>query len=257
MSVEKKLQIHIDAEKLAQDFGDLKVEVEKAITDGAKLASTMAFSKANEMAAERLKARRETYLKALSWNEIAPGFWTVELDESAVWIDDGQEPHSMVPDLLRKNYKVSKSGEKYKVIPFKQDKAPSVLNDKGKELQRQVKNELKQRGIPYKKMELDSSGNPRLGLLHQIKDIKSEKPSKKAKFGALDGLAVYQTRDPRTMKVSRSIMTFRVVKQSHEAEGLWWHPGLNPVKIMDDTFEWVSKTFDDEILPQVLAQFDK
>ena len=257
MTNDKKLKLEIDAEGIANTFGEIRQEVEKAITDATKLASSMSLTKANELAGERLKARRETYLKALSWNEIAPGFWTVELDESAMWIEDGMEPHSQIEDLLRKNYKVNKKGEKYKVIPFDQGKNPSQLNPKGQELVSQVKRELKARGVPYKKLELDSSGNPRLGILHQIKDIQSEKPSKKAKYGALDGLTISQTRDPRTMKVKRNIMTFRVVKESQAADGRWWHPGLRPVNILDDTFAWISKVFDDEILPQALSQFDK
>lgn len=251
-----KLKIEIDAAQIAEAFGEIRQDVEQALTDGVKLASSMAFTKANELANERLHQRREAYAKALSWNEISKGLWTVELDESAMWIEQGLPEHSMIPDLLRKNYKVNKKGEKYKVIPFDQGKAPSKLGEKGKQLQSQVKRELKARNIPYKKLELDSSGNPRLGLLHQIKDIQSEKPSKKAKHGALEGLSVYQTKD-KTGNVRRDIMTFRVVKESHAADGRWYHPGLKPVNILDDVFQWVSNVFDNEILPEILSKFDK
>ena len=103
--------------------------------------------------------------------------------------------------------------------------------------------ELRKRNIPYKKLELDKAGNPRLGLLHTIKDLQGPKPSKMAKHGALEGLSIYQTKT-KSGKVKRDIMTFRVVKDSHKEEGLWYHPGLKGAKLFEQAYDWAVKEFD-------------
>lgn len=247
-----KYRIEIDAKALAEDFGEIARDVEQAVEDAVKLASAMTYAKANELAAQKLNSRRKQFTDALSYEEIAPGIWVVSLDESALWIEDGMDPHSMVDDLLRKNPKVAKDGTRYKVIPFDHGKAPSLQTSKAKEITDQVKRELKSLKVPFKKVELNPDGSPKLGTVFK-KNIPSARPTAKAKYPSLHGLTIIQSQVGE--KVKRDVMTFRVVTDKHKQEGLWFHPGIGGVKIIDEVFNWVSNEFDNKILPEVLARF--
>jgi hypothetical protein len=252
MASNPKYRIEVDAQALSESFGEFAKEVEQAVEDSVKLASSMTYAKANEMAADKLKSRRQTYQDALSYEEVTPGIWVVSLDPSALWIEEGMDPHSMVDDLLRINPKVGKNGLRYKVIPFDHGRAPSQQTAKAKEISDQVKRELKSLKVPFKKIEMNPDGTPKLGTVFR-KNIPSARPTAKAKYPSLHGLTITQRKVGD--KVRRDVMTFRIVSDKHKAEGLWFHPGLQAVKIIDQVFEWISKEFDDKILPQVLERF--
>jgi len=245
-------KIQVDAKTLAQSFGELAQEAEQAVTDGVKLASAMAYAHANELARERLHSRLNIFLNALTYRQITNGVWAIELDESATWIDDGTQPRDMKPDLLRKNAKTAKDGSKYKVIPFDHGKNPQDQTPKQKDLTSQIRNELKNRNIPFKKIELNSDGSPRVGKLHSF-NIDSGKPSARAKTDALKGINIYQ-RKGANGNIRRDIVTFRVV--SSKQTDLWFHPGNKPVNIFDDTYKWVLGEFEGRILPDILTSFD-
>lgn len=246
-------RVMVDSKALAESFGELKQEVEKAVTDGVRAASVMAYAHANEIARERLHSRLNTFLDALSYKQVADGVWSIELDEKATWIDDGMNPRDMKPDLLRKNYKVNKKGEKYKVIPFSHSKNPQDQTKKEKGLVDQLRKELESRKIPFKEVELNPDGSPRLGKLHTL-NIDSNKPTQRSTSPALQGVNIYQ-RKGANGEVRRDIVTFRVVSEGQKDK--WFHPGLKPVNIFDDTYSWVLNTFESKILPDVLASFDK
>lgn len=244
-----RLKIEIDAKMISEMFDGAKEEVERDIYDAVEIVARRSEAKVRELAAEQLHSRFNLYDENLGFKEIGRGMYLLELKEEALWIEDGMPAHSMVDDLLRKNAKISKKGKRYKAIPFKHDKLPSQQTQKAKQISDMVKTELKKRNIPYKKIEFDKSGNPRLGLIHAIRDIQGPRPSKMAKHGALEGISVYQTMTKRG-NVRRDIMTFRVVTESHKEEGLWFHPGLKAVKILDQVHDWALKEFD-KILQEI------
>lgn len=246
-------RVQVNAEGLAKAFGQLANEAEQAIKDGVKLASAMAYAHANELARERLHSRLTTFLDALRYKEVSEGIWAIELDESATWIDDGMKPHDMKPDLLRKNAKIGKDGQRYKVIPFSHSKNPQDQTDKEKGYADQIKAELKKRKIPLKKVELNADGSPRIGKIHGF-NIDSARPSPKASHPALSGVNIYQRKD-NNGNIRKDIVTFRVV--SSKQTDKWFHPGLKPANIFDDTYTWVLNEFENRILPDVLASFDK
>lgn len=245
-------KIQVDAKTLAESFGQLAQEAEQAVKDGVKLASAMAYAHANELARERLHSRLNMFLNALTYHQITDGVWSIELDESATWIDDGTGARDMKPDLLRKNAKTSKTGAKYKIIPFEHSKNPQDQTPKQKDLTAQIKNELKNRKIPFKKIELNSDGSPRIGKLHSF-NIDSNKPSARAKTPALQGVNIYQ-RKGLNGNVRKDIVTFRVV--SSKQTDMWFHPGNKPVNVFDDTYKWVLNEFEGKILPDILSSFD-
>lgn len=248
-----RLKIEIDLKAISESFEETKKEVEKDLYGAIEIVAKRSEAKARELAADQLHSRFDIFDENLYFQELGKGMYLLELNEKALWIEDGMSAHSMVDDLLSKNAKTSKKGEKYKVIPFKHSKLPSRQTEKAKQITDMVKTELKKRNIPYRGIELDKSGNPRLGLIHTIKDLQGPKPSKKSKHGVLEGLSIYQTKT-KTGKIQRDIMTFRVVKESHKQEGLWEHPGLRGVKIFDQVYDWALKEFD-KMLEEIYGKY--
>jgi hypothetical protein len=215
----------------------------------------MTHAKTQELASEKLKSTRQLYLNNLEFKEIDRGIWIVSLDQPALFIEEGRKSGSMIPDLLRRNAKTAKDGSRYKAIPFQHNKPPSQTPRKSEEIVSLVKSELKARNIPYKKIEYNADGSPRLGRLHVIKDIQSPRPSARASHGVLDSLTIYQTKLP-SGKIRRDIMTFRVASTKHEGSK-WIHPGMEGKKFMDEALEWAEKIFNDEILPSILEKYTK
>jgi hypothetical protein len=249
------LRFFVDAEAIAKEFGELKKEVEEALTQGVKQVASMTHAKTQELASEKLKSTRQLYLNNLEFKEIEMGIWVVSLDQPALFIEEGRKSGSMIPDLLRRNAKTAKDGSRYKAIPFQHNKPPSQTPRKSEEIVSLVKSELKARNIPYKKIEYNADGSPRLGRLHVIKDIQSPRPSARASHGVLDSLTIYQTKLP-SGKIRRDIMTFRVASTKHEGSK-WIHPGMEGKKFMDEALEWAEKIFNDEILPSILEKYTK
>lgn len=141
---------------------------------------------------------------------------------------------------------------RYKVIPFDHGKSPSMNTPKAQEIVDQIKRELRAVNVPFKKIEYNADGSPRLGKLHTF-NFPSERPSRAASHPALSGLSIYQ-RKLQSGKVKRDIMTFRVVSSKH-AGSKWMHPGLEAQNLMDEAFEWAMKTWDNEILPAIMEKF--
>jgi hypothetical protein len=248
-------KLEINAEEMASAFGELAQDVETALNDAVRLASSMTYAKASEMAAEKLQSRRKIFQDALSYEQAAPGIWVVSLAESALWIEDGLSAHSMIDDLLRHNPKVSKDGNRYKAIPFEHSKPESQQSTKAQEITKLVKQELKRRREPLKKIAMNPDGTPKLGrVFHE--NIASPFPSPKASHPVLHGLSIYQ-RKGSNGKVQRDVLTVRIVSDKQKAEGKWYHPGLEAVKIIDQVFEWISAEFDNKILPEVMSKFDQ
>jgi hypothetical protein len=249
-----KFEINID--QLTAHLKDIKDEAQNMLTEAVKAASAMTYAKAQELAGEKLDARLKMYKDALHYKEVGPGLWVVELDDKALWIEENRPPHSMVDDLLRSDPKISKKGKRYKAIPFDQaDSARQESNDNMQNIAKLLKTELKARGIPYKKIETNPDGTPKLGKLHKL-NIESPKPTKMASHQALAGVTIYQRMTARG-KVKRDILTFRIVTDDHKRSGKWFHPGSQGVKIFDEIFTWISNEWDTNILPSILKSFDK
>jgi hypothetical protein len=132
---------------------------------------------------------------------------------------------------------------------------------------------MKNRKIPFAKIEKDEHGQPKTGRLHSF-DI-NQKPLKTAEgpgqgkgpIGAvrqsgtglpfLSGVNVYQNKvmgKDGTEKIKRSITTFRIASSKHKEQGgRWDHPGTEPMGFFDETLDWVRREWESKIAPQVLA----
>lgn len=249
---------------------------------GTKLAA-MTRAHIAERAAEVLHTRRGMFVEALTHFQVDESTWVVNLDASVRWIDEGMPEHNMLDALLKsKGAKRAKDGSTYVVVPFKHGpKGKTEMTPAQATLLQTIKSELKQRDIPYAKIEKDDQGNAKLGKLHSFnindQPIKTEnKPGQgKGPIGAvmqgpprlshggtrmkgtplLSGVSIYQKKGADG-KVKRSIMTFRIASSKHKEEGgRWEHPGLPPTNLMQEGYEWAMKTWERDIAPQVMAKF--
>jgi hypothetical protein len=248
------LKFEVDVEKLTESLGALQKEATQVLEMAVKSASVMTHAKAQELAAQQLKTRHKTYKDNLVYREVAPGLWVVELLEPAMWIEEGRPEGSMVDDLLRKNPKIAKDGTRYKSIPFDQTReVNSKTNPQNNVVKTMLQNFLKESKIPLTKIEKNSDGSPKLGTLHKL-NIKSPYPSPTASHQALWGVNIIQRMV--NGKVKRDILTFRTVSDKSKAEGKFYYPGLEGVKILDQSYDWITKTWESEILPSLMRQFE-
>jgi hypothetical protein len=229
-------------------------------------------NKAIELAASRLHSRRKMFIEGVSTFEAEQGVWVLHLDAKVRWIDDGMGQHDMLDNLLSsKKAKRAKDGSVYLIVPFrhgtgvgKGSATPAQMD-----LTTTIKSEMKQRGIPWSKMETDSSGKVKLGRIHSF-DI-GNRPLKTANAPGqgkgpigdvrqgptgipfLQGISIYQKEDGKG-GFKKDIMTFRIASSKHRGQGRWQHPGLKPVHIFDDTVKWMHETLDQKIVPQLMAE---
>lgn len=243
------LKIKIDVQYLAKQCKEFAMEAESDMRKGVANLSALAHAKIRELASEKLHSTRNTFLDNLSQvEEVVPGVFVITLNEAALFIEEGMERHDMKPDLL-KNAMVGKNG-RYKIIPFKHSKLPQDTTGKEQNIVQQIKSKLKKEKVPFRKIEYDSKGDPRLGKLHTF-SWGGEKPGK-GNTGVLERVNVYQTKGP-TGNVRRDIFTFRTVTDKQTDK--WVHPGVKAAKILDEAGDWAEKTWENEILPEILNKY--
>lgn len=259
-----RASVHIDD---LMGILDLKKIMDVEAAKAAKNLTAMGHAKAVELAARQLHARRQMFVEGLEMKQVNEFTWFISLNAKATWIEDGMPPHSMLDALLRSaKARTSKDGTRYVVVPFRH--GPGVGGGHGTPAQMSltdtIKSEMKQRGIPYAKVERAPDGSPKMGLLHRFNILNAplktaEGPGQgRGAIGAvkqgptgipfLRGVGVYQ-RPGAGGKVQRDIMTFRIASEKHRNQGRWEHPGLRPVKILDQTAEWILQTWEREIAP--------
>lgn len=246
-----KFDINVDA--IISSFDGIKTGLKKDITSAAENLANMTHAKLLELARDNLKSLYKMYSENVEFSNPAPNIWVVTLKAPAVFIDDGKKRGFMSELLDGKSSKTSKDGQKYAVIPFEHSKPPTEQSPKAQNLANEIKSALKQKGISWKKIERDESGSPRLGKLHTF-NIESPRLKDIHKTPATYGVSIYQ-RQTKTGKVKRDVMTFRVITEKHESEGLWMHPGMEGKKLMEKSLEWAMNTFDKEILPAILEKY--
>lgn len=246
--------IEIDVKALASRFKEIQKQVEKALNDAIGGLAASTHARALELANEKLNSLSEQYKDALSFEHVSDNIWVVSLNmDKAGFIEAGRSSGFQRELLNGKSAKTNLKGEKYAVIPFHHNKSPSKQTVKAQNYANQIKSFLKEKNIDWKKLEFNSDGSPKLGLLHKF-DIPSEKPTAKASHPALSGVAIYQKKNEKG-KVEKSVMTFRVITEQHEKDGRWFHPGLKGVHIIDECYKWALDTWDSKILPAILEKF--
>jgi hypothetical protein len=248
-------KIEIDVSKLAESFSELTQKIENTAKTAMASLAASTHAKVIELATEKLSTTRDIYTDALSFEQLSENMWVVSLDmQKAGWLEDGRKSGFMEELLRGKSAKTSKDGRKYAIIPFEHSKPPSKQTPSAQRFTQEIKKFLKQQDISYKKIEYNPDGSPKLGLLHSFKKgIGTEiYPSHMAKNEFSKGLSIYQTKDKKTGKVRRDVMTFRVISEKHRSEGLWNHPGRSGEFIIDKAYDWALKEFETVVMPQIL-----
>jgi hypothetical protein len=259
------ISFNIDLSDL-QDLLSIEEVANKELQNAARDLTEMTKAKITEIANEKLHTRRKTFLDGLSTFQVDDNTWIINLDAKARWIDDGMEPHSMVQDLLKsKNAKTAADGSKYAVIPFQHNKTKQQQTPAQQSLLATIKKELAKVGATPNRLETDKAGKPKLGLVRSLDITQAPLSTGALKIGAgprgqvaqgptgtpiLKGVKIYQKELP-TGKVGRFVMTFRVVSSKHEAEGRWFHPGLEATHIMEDGLKWAMEQWENKIGPGI------
>ena len=251
------LKINLDLSGLNQYLDEFAKDIVKDVQKSVKALAIDAHNHIKEEAQNKLHSFREKYLESLSPPEQIGDFvWVITLNDKAEWIEQGRpEPYDMKPGLL-KDGKTSKDGHKYRVVPMNQAKTPTQMspNTAGYEtsMVNKVKSELKKKGIPYKKLELDKNGSPRIGKLHSL-DIDSYIPGK-GNTPQLHGINIYQTKQ-KDGSVKRSITTFRTVTDKENQKDKWIHPSVEAKNFFEQTKVWAEKEFETKILPALVEKY--
>ena len=244
----------IDIKSLTGALKQNTDEIKKELMAGVELLASATHAKTLELATQNLGSLQKQYKKGVSFAQVEDGMWVVSLDESIMWIEEGvANPWSMYDKIATsKKAKTTKAGHKYLTIPFEHSKAPSEQTIKAENLTDQIRAFLKQKKIPYKKIEYNNDGSPKIGLIHRF-DIQSAQPTKKAKDPALKGVAIYQRMEGG--KVKRDVMTFRVVSEKNKGDGRWEYPAREGVKILDKVYDWCVNEWETKILPSIMSQY--
>lgn len=251
-----KYNITIDPKILEDAVGELNKKIKTVANEAMASLAISTHAKALELATENLTVTRDIYAQALSFDQLSDNMWVVSLDmKQAGWIEDGRKSGFMEELLRGKSAKVAKDGSRYAVIPFEHSKAPSRQTPSAQRMTQEIKDFLKKRKIDYKKIEHNPDGTPKLGLLHSFKKGIGTNiyPSNAAKNEFSKGLSIYQTMNKKG-KVSRDVMTFRIISEKHRSEGLWNHPGRKGVFIIDKAYEWAMRELQDNVMPEILKK---
>lgn len=267
--------VHLDLESF-MSLNDIEDKVKSAARDAIKDIAAQSYSHIQEKVQNNLHSSRQKYLDELKIEQVNDDVWMISLGPKAMWIEEGIQPNKeMIDDILKSpKAKRAKDGSKYLAVPFKHNNAPTASTPAQNSLTDTIKAEFKKRKIPYGKLETDTAGNPKKGLLHSfdMNEIKTPKRTgngpgqghgpigepKQGKTGTpfLQGLRVYQhdVENPVTKKMStkKSIMTFRIVSTNQKGKGMWVHPGFDAKRFLDDAADWAIEQVEKQIKEKIV-----
>ena len=248
--------LNLDLSAVIAANKELAAEIQVKLAAATQALATQTHAKVLEMANEKLHSRLEEFTKNLDFEQIDDNTWSIVIKEPAVWIEDGMEPKSMLDSLLSSpKAKMGKNG-KYIVVPFKHDKGAKKQTPHQQAITTDLKRQLKRLKVPFKAIEKNPDGSPKLGLLHKI-DLQPSKNALKSGFPMvgkhsgrplLQGVRIYQHLD-KNNKARRDIFTFRTASANSSG---WFHPGTQPMHFLENAYLWASATFDSVIAPQIL-----
>lgn len=250
------LHLNIDISSLASEFSEVAQELEQDLVSGVQGLASMTHAKVLELASDELKSLSQKYKENVDFTNPENNLWIVTLREPAMFIEEGMQPGFMRQLLNGRSSKTNNKGERYATIPFehvKETESTSNKDIKPSEISDLIKKELRSRKIPFRKIETDRGGQPKLGLIRKL-NIASGRPSANANYDTLHGLNIYQMKT-KSGTIKKHFVTFRVIKESHEAEGKWFQPGKEGIKLLDKALEWAERYWESDLLPQILDQY--
>lgn len=250
------IKIIINSEELAKQFKEFVAEAKADIEKGVSLLAIQAYEKGKDLASEELKSTRDLFLDNFKRpDEVAPGVHIIWLLEDAAFIEDGLPANfDMKEGLLKSDKaKTSKSGFKYLAVPFSHTKAPTRSTPSAQAVIKRIRENLKKEKVPFKTLELNADGSPRIGKLHSF-DWGGNIPGK-GNTRDLERVSIYQT-VTATGNVRRDIMTFRTVSGNPASADKWKHPGMEGKKFLDRAADWAMQEWENQILPSIIKKWD-
>lgn len=243
----------INIEDIAKELNVSKRAIEAEVNEAVRNLALGTFYYVQNEATSKLRMLRQKYLDNLYFQEYG-NVWVVALTKQALFIENGMRPHSQVPILLKRKYKVALDGSKYRAIPIGRELLKQgSMDPRAQAVFNLIKREFKKRNIPFRKIETDAYGRPKLGILHRL-NLSFGLPSPRADYDLLHGLTVIQRKEKR--RVIRELLTFRTVSTKHEGYK-WMHPGLQGVFLLDKAYEWALSTWDSEVLPALMQRLQQ
>jgi hypothetical protein len=261
------LKLYIKSSDVLKEATEkVKKKIEDDLKNSVKVLGKGALKEAEKLAQENLPTSLENiYKDSLYIEELSENMVAIGVREDAEWIEKGRRGGFMEELLNRKSgseVKESKDGNKYRVIPFKHSTEISKKSSSGNELVNELKTFLRRQGVPYSKsraLALDENGSPRIGKIHSFNIMEMRNKGKKGAASLsrnLQGVSIFQNKNPITGKVERNIMTFRVISEKHRGSK-WEHPGRNGEEILSKTFQWVQDTWQRDLLPELKRKYGK
>jgi hypothetical protein len=269
------ISLNVDLTAILDLQRELEPKVQKAFLEAAQGLALQSHAHILEEAQSKLHSTRDKYVSALNFKQVSKDVWVISLDASAMWIEEGKPEGSMLDDLLASpKAKTAKDGSKFIVVPFQHNKGPSRQTQAQNDLTATIKQELRNRKIPYGKLETDETGQPKLGKLHTFDiwaPVKTAEgpgqgkgpigPVKQGPTGIpfLNRVNVYQREIKNAAgksSVRKDIMTFRVASSKHRAENRWFHPGTPARNLFESTADWAIKEWETKIVPDLLRRLD-
>jgi hypothetical protein len=268
------------AAKLKSDIDRLKARADQEAKNIAVMTHAFIAAKAkNELNSFQQQAYLGKNEENLKYSKLGEGVYMIELDSSAAFIEDGS-PKKFMKWLLENNpkAKTAKDGSRYAHIPFSHSKSNSTknVNDPKSAFYDIVSKRLKEENIDLNKIEKNTDGTPKLGIIHKINTnsiIASEK--NRANFSSprsqemaekiglkphsgihkLEGLFVTQRKD-KGGKIVKEAVTIRTISSKHEAEGRWYYPQIKPFNGMQAGYEF-AKAQMEEAVKRLHEEFGK
>lgn len=270
------LKISINVDALAAQCKEFAEEARQDLIKKVSMLAAYTHVKVLEMAESELKEKsfQKKFMDSVHFEELATGVWSISIAEEGLFVEEGISPNTpMATDKwLLKNAETNKKGEKYKIIPFEWSQARGQMSTTAKGYVDELKKMLRDQRIPFKKLEMNAQGSPRIGTLHDI-NFGGEKPGR-GNTPIFDRVRIYQTQTENKktgkMKYERQIVTFRTVKDPAgnetdpkkraklQAAGLQWrHPGLEKKQFLEKAEEWAMKEWEDKMLPEVFKKWNE
>lgn len=258
------LKLNIKSSDILKQVEDkVKKKLEEDVKNVTKALGQAAIKKAEEISKETLpKSLNNIYRENLYIEQLSDTIVEVGIREQALWIEEGRKGGFMDEMLKGPSVKTSKDGHKYRTIPMEHS-TQSAPASSGDDMVGELKKFLKSQGVRYSKtraLALDDNGSPRIGRIHSfnIKDMRDKgKKSAQNLSRNLQGLSIYQKKNPATGRVERSIMTFRVISENSKGTGKWEHPGRPAEKILDKTYEYIQQIWERELFPELKRKYEK
>jgi len=250
----KDFDIKFDLSQLEKEFNFFK-DINKNLSKAMDNLAGQAYEKAIELAQEKLKSRRDTYLKNLSFKKEGSGentIYYIVLSEKALWIEEGVGAHNMKDTHLKGKDKV--------IIPFQHNKGqPSMMPKKQQELYGEVKSFLKKQKMSLNKPITDHAGKAILSSPGNVQpaasfgSVPSKHKSKKTGESVLNRLNIYQTaiKDSKgNEKITKTAITFRTLSKN-SGDDEWNVPELKPAKILDEVYTWILQNYQKILMEQL------